>query len=320
MASFAEDVRRHLRFEPIAARPDTFVYRTTRFVLRRRTAVALGSLVLLASAAGAVATWSQARTARVQRDFALRQLSRAEAINDLNSFVLSDAAPLGKPFTVKELLARAEQIVQRRQGEGDSGRVDLLISIGRQYYAMDEDAGSKRVLEAAYRVSRKLPEPSTRAQAACALGSTLARSGDFTRAEALIQEGLREVSRQSQFVLDRAFCLQRGSEVARGRGASREAVARAQEAQQLLKQLPFRPDLRDLHALMGQASSETLGRAYLEFGRDLQAQGREDEARANLWQAAEHLRIALGADHPDARSALHAAQMLNSGAGQAGTD
>ena len=32
-----------------------------------------------------------------QRDFALRQLSRAESINDLNAFLLSDAAPSGRP-------------------------------------------------------------------------------------------------------------------------------------------------------------------------------------------------------------------------------
>ena len=36
----------------------------------------------------------QARAANTQRDFALRQLSRAEAINDLNAFLLSDAAAI----------------------------------------------------------------------------------------------------------------------------------------------------------------------------------------------------------------------------------
>ena len=168
-----------------------------------------------------LASWargSRRRTARAQRDFALRQLSRAEAINDLNTFLLSDAAPSGKPFTVNDLLGRAEHIVERQPGN-NTNRVDLLISIGRQYETQDEDAKARRVLEQAYKLSRGLRERSTRARASCALASTLARAGERQRAETLIQEGLRELPDQPQFMLDRVFCLLRGSEVARDRGA-----------------------------------------------------------------------------------------------------
>ncbi|MGH8722935.1 MAG: serine/threonine-protein kinase, partial [Burkholderiales bacterium] len=132
VTAFADDLRRHLAHEPIGARPDTLRYTTAKFVRRNRVAVALSTAVAIATIAGMVGTLVQARAARVQRDFALRQLSRAEAINVLNSFVLSDAAPLGKPFTVNDLLARAEHIVQRQRG-GTTARVDLLMSIGRQY-------------------------------------------------------------------------------------------------------------------------------------------------------------------------------------------
>jgi hypothetical protein len=41
----------------------------------------------------------------------------------------------------------------------------------------------------------------------------------------------------------------------------------------------------------------------LTLGRALKAQGKHAEARAAFRSAADHLRSALGSDHPDARSA-----------------
>ena len=300
VAALADDLLRYLSHKPITARPDTLAYRAARFVRRNRTAVALSSLVLLTALAGAVGTLLQARTARVERDFALRQLSRAEAINDLNSFVLSDAAPSGKPFTVNELLGRAEHIVQRQRSEHDSSRVELLISIGRQYYSQDEDARASRVLEEAYRLSRELPERSTRARASCALASVLARGGEFTRSEALIREGLQEASGQPQLVLEHIFCLQRGSEVSRDRGTSQEGLARAQQARELLKEAPLQSELLELSALMQLAESYRVAGQYREAGAAfrqasvlLSALGRDDTQTAgtlfNNWGLALHL-------------------------------
>jgi serine/threonine protein kinase len=43
VTALADDLRRYLKNEPINARPDTFTYRTTKFVRRNRTAVALAT-------------------------------------------------------------------------------------------------------------------------------------------------------------------------------------------------------------------------------------------------------------------------------------
>src|SRR5207247_10001343 len=127
-----------------------------------------------------------ARTARVQRDCAIRQLSRAEAINDLNNFLLSDAAPSGKPFTVDDLLARAEHIVDRQRDKRDPNRIGILVAIGRQYASQDEDAKALRVLSGAYDLSRQVTDRSIRARASCGLGEALSRGSEPTRAEILI--------------------------------------------------------------------------------------------------------------------------------------
>ena len=272
----ADDLDRYLRHETIRARPDTLAYRASRFVRRNRAPVALAATALAASLAGLFGTATQARTARRQRDFALRQVSRAEAINDLNSFLLSDAAPSGKPFTVNDLLGRAEQIVGRQHGERDANRVDLLIAIGRQYWVQDEDAKARRVIEEAYRLSQGLGERSVRAKASCAFASVLARTSEFSRAEALVEEGFGLLAGEPQFAIDRVFCLLRGAEVARSQGASGRAVARTESALALLKEAPVRLDLLELRALMD------LAECYRTAGRNREAAAAFEQAAARL--------------------------------------
>jgi eukaryotic-like serine/threonine-protein kinase len=270
VGALSDDLRRYLRNQPISARPDTIRYRATKFVRRHRTVVTLAVLAAVATTAGVVGTLQQARTARMQRefarnqrDFAFRQLARAEAINDLDRFVLSDAAPSGKPFTARELLTRAEQIVDRQQSDPAS-RVALLVAIGRQYQAQDEDANARRVLGQAYQLSRGLTDPSLRAQSACALGAAMAPSIDLQRADALVQEGLGELPAESQFALDRVFCLLCGSDAARERFAPKEAVALVEKAQSLLQDSPLRSEILNLRLLMELAESHRVAGEHRE--------------------------------------------------------
>ncbi len=272
---FADDIGRMLSDRPVLARPDTIRYRTVKFVRRHRMTVIAAGLALVFLIAGVLSTLMQAHKARMQRDFALRQLARAEAINNLNAFVLSDAAPSGKPFTVDDLLGRAERIVERQSGEPTS-RVDLLTEIGRQYTVMDEYAKARRLLEQAYGLSRSLSDVSIRAKASCGLAQTLSRLGELSRAEQLFQEGLSTLPREPPYALDRIFCLERGSEVARNRGISSEAIARAQAARDLLRQTPIPSELTELNTLI------TLAGAYSNAGRYREADDAFQQATARL--------------------------------------
>jgi serine/threonine protein kinase len=298
VTALADDLRRYLRNEPISARPDTLAYRGTKFVRRHRAAVALATLAFVGTAAGVAGTLVQAGKARVQRDFALRQLARAESINDLDNFLLADAAPSGKPFTFNELLEHAEHIVERQHSADLANRAELLTSIGRKYVGQDEDGKARRLLEQAYQVSRGLSDPSPRAQASCALGSALARS-DLPRAEAFFQEGLRELPSEPQFTLDRVSCLLSGSAVARERGASQEAIARTQAARDLLAASPLRSETTDLRVQMDLAESyRTAGQysdaipAFEQASTLMTALGRDDTETAgtlfNNWALALH--------------------------------
>jgi serine/threonine-protein kinase len=276
VTALADDLRRHLRHEPIDARPDTLAYRTARFVRRNRVAVGLATLALAASAAGVVATLLQARTARAQRDIAFAQVMRADAINDLSSFLLSDAAPSGKPFTGNELLARAEKVVSGETGATGADRVELLISIGKQYIGLDQDEPAKRILEQAYRLSRDVEVPSTRAKAACALGNILSRGEGLPRAMPLVEAGLAELPDEPVYALERVDCLLSASGVARNAGHSEEAIARALEARHVLRASPFDSRPVELSVLM------ELGEDYREAGRNRDALAAFEEASGLL--------------------------------------
>jgi len=272
VTALADDIARYLNHEPISARPDTISYLVGKFVRRNRLAVVLTALALMAIVAGAAGTLIQARTVREQRDFAFRQLTRAEAINDLDNFILTDAAPSGKPLRLNELLERAERLVRREHDLTDVNHIQLLVSIGRKYQSQDQDASALRVLEEAYKLSRNVTDRTTRALAACALGNAAPRSGDPKRAQELIREGFQELPNESQFVLDRIFCLECGSRVSNDAGEPSEAVARALTAEQLVEGSPFRSDALQADTLMG------LAEAYRSAGRFVEADSTFDRA------------------------------------------
>jgi serine/threonine protein kinase/Tfp pilus assembly protein PilF len=285
--AFAADLRAHLEHQPISARPDTLAYRATKFVRRNRVQVALALAALAATAAGITGTLMQARTARTERDFAFRQLSRADAINDLQQYVLSDAGPAGKPFTVDDLLARAEHIV-RRQRSDPATRVELLLDIGGQYTTNDEYEKSRQLLEEAYRLSKGVPEPAIRAGAACKLGQVVSRMGDPVRANALWREGLADLPDDAFYLLERADCWSRGSEIAMNEDRPNEAVVRAETARQLLAKSPIRSDPDELGSMIVLAGAYNhagmRGPAismYQEAAKRLQDLGRDDTEMAS---------------------------------------
>lgn len=290
VTALAADLERYLKHEPISARPDTIPYRARKFVRRNRTVVALVALASITVVAGIGGTLVQAHKSRDQRDFAYRELSRAEAVNELNNFLLSDAAPSGKPFTVDELLQRAENILTRQQSV-DANQVELLVSIGRQYATEDEPAKAQPLLERAYRLSRALSDPASRSKASCALASLLSETGELRRAEALVQEGLQELPDAPQYTLARESCLLRGAEVAGDRGDSKTEIARVQMAQHVLDTSVFRSDLGDLHIFI------SLAEAYRKAGRFREA--------IAAFEQASRLETSLGRDDTENAGTLY---------------
>lgn len=262
-SAFADDLRRYLEHKPVLARPDSLGYRTGKFVRRNRAAVAVAALAFVALAAGVAAIVIQGRRARAERDFAFRQLARIEQHDEFLDFLLSDAAPSGKPFTVNELLGRAAHIVERQKPS--PMQIELMDWIGVDYGAQDQHKEAQSILEHAYQLSRQSADPAIRASGSCALGFELSRDVDLARGDALIQRGLRELPDDPQYALNRVTCLRQGSQVSREKGEISEAVKRMETARSILRASAFDSDDFEMSIALDLAA------AYSEAGRDREA-------------------------------------------------
>lgn len=258
VSALGNDLLHYLRHETVTARPDTISYRTAKFVRRNRVAATLASLALIAVLGGTIANIVQGLNARRQRDFAFRELARAEHVNQLDYLLLTDAAPSGQPIRVDELLQREEHMVQRENYNDSATHIKLLIAIGNHYLGRDQNGNAMRVFQQAYQLSRSLRDSSARAQASCAMAMAVDRTGQHSRAESFIQEGLRELSSDSEFALDRVFCLIRGSEVAQAHGNAQQGIVLAREADAALRQVPFQTDSLKLRVLLTLAAAHNL--------------------------------------------------------------
>ncbi|HZX95997.1 MAG TPA: serine/threonine-protein kinase [Myxococcales bacterium] len=285
-AAFADDLRRWLDGKPVEARRGGRRYRLAKFMRRNQWPVAFAMLAVLALGGGVAGILVQSRQAAraaalaaEQRDFAMRQLSRAEAINELDAFLLSDAAPGGKPFTVRELLGRAEQILDLQRGGSDENRAEILVSLGQQYLTLEEDGKARQLLGKAYELAARSGEVATRAKAACALADAVGEANELERGEKLLAEGMALLPQAPQFVLHRVFCLLRGSSIARAADNGQLAIERCQEAQRLLRESAQGTDLLELRVAMDLAESYRMAQRFQDA----------DKAFAQSWALLEGL-------------------------------
>ena len=263
VAALADDLRRWLAGRPVEARRGGRRYRLAKFVRRHRLPVGFAALALLALVVGVAGIVLQSQraaraavVAEAERDFAIRQLARAEAINDLNSFLLTDAAPVSKPFTVGDLLGRAERMIGKEQGWSPETRVEILLSVGRQFERIDEVARGRRLIDEAYTLSRRGRDAATRAAAACSLAHSESLAGRFDRAEALFAEAMAALPDEPQLALHRVSCLLHGSEIARYGEQPARAIERVEAAQRLLRESGQGSALLALRVAMDLAESQ----------------------------------------------------------------
>ena len=284
VTALADDVQRYLRDEPISARAESMTYRARKFARRNRAAVVLAAMALFALVGGLVGTLSQASRATAQRDLARRELWRAEAINDLNAFLIADIAPLGSAFTAGDLLKRAEDIVAQQEDDADGRRVEMLVSIGGLYSTLGETGGATRVLEQAHERSRSA-DVSLRAKASCELGRALVKTGDVARSRQLVAAALASIPEEPQNALTRMLCYFAAAAVENWSGNGEQAIIHARAAASLIGDAGTSDVVRLRVAMELAESYRIAGRyreaneAFAEAHARLVALGREDTQR-----------------------------------------
>jgi serine/threonine protein kinase len=301
VGAFEDDIRRYLRHLPIAARPDSVGYRLRKFTRRHLVPVTLASVAALALVAGLAGTLSQARRATAQaeradrqaaevtaqRDFARRQLARAEAVNDLNAFLIVDAAPMGAAFTARDLLERAARIVARQDEDPDGTRTDSLISIGAIYDNVGETARATQLLQEAYTAASSQPDSTLRGRAACELGNNIVKTGDIARARQLIAEGLAAIPDGPEFALARARCHMAGAGAENWADEGERALGHAKAAREAATAAGVVSPLFSLKLSMELAEATRMANRFVEANaafaeayEQLVSLGRESTERA----------------------------------------
>ena len=285
----AQDLRRYLGHEPVSARADTLAYRTLKFVRRNRLPVALALLALLALIAGVATTIWQAREADRQRDLALVQLVRADGINEFNAFLIGQAVP-GKPMTMRELLARAEEMVNERFASDRALGIELLVSIGEIYDVLEEVDNAERTMKRAYEASLDLNDDAVRATAACGWARTISLRGDYAEARKLIDAAVARLSGAARFDGIAAGCLIDRAFIATAEGDPATTLRFAQSALERLRDTPpgayaaTRANARHVLALGYDMLGESTraDHAYAQAMSELERIGREHTTNAGI--------------------------------------
>lgn len=121
--ALSEDIRRHLNNEPVEARPKTFVYVATRFMLRNRGGVAAAGLIV-----ALLVGWGITTTVMWNRTIAER--NRAVAAEQVATTIEASAGELVRDFLEGVLLTMSKQAgaeaVQKAAGESVQAYVKSL--------------------------------------------------------------------------------------------------------------------------------------------------------------------------------------------------
>jgi tetratricopeptide (TPR) repeat protein len=254
VAALAEDLRRHLAHEPVSARPDSLAYRSAKFVRRYRSMVAAGLVVVMAVTVGLVGTATQALRAQRERDNALRQLTYAESSSEFIGFLLQQGSD--EPFTMPQLLARGERLVQGQFAGDPVQRAYLLLMLAQQYGQARQPNKAEALLLRARDDVRNVDDLSLQVRIECQLALQMTDAGSFDRALPMFDAAivrLRGTAGSDDERATLAACLYGRAQLVYAREDMASALVDAQAALDLLGtprpgQLPLAIEARTLLA------------------------------------------------------------------------
>lgn len=159
--AFGEDLLRYLQSKPISLRVGQRFYRLQRFVARNRIPVALTITLVFALIAGGLGLWRQYLATGMERDTALVQRQRAEAVSSLLVSAFEAADPSrnrGAEVTAREVLDQAVRRIDTA-GVDAATRVTLLTTISDVFRNLGLSDDSMAAAQGATALSQDVPAP-----------------------------------------------------------------------------------------------------------------------------------------------------------------
>jgi eukaryotic-like serine/threonine-protein kinase len=194
------DLARYRAGRTIMARPDTALYRASRFLRRNGPWVAAGtalaaSLVALTlvSVRAAAASAEQARALTAERDRAEAEGGKAAEVTRflVSLFTAGDPMHPTAPLTVRELVDRGAARIEADVASA-AIQAQLMEVVGTVYRRLGDGDEAERFLESALRLHRDLdpPDSGAAASAMVALAQLLRDRGAYREAADLYREAL----------------------------------------------------------------------------------------------------------------------------------
>jgi serine/threonine protein kinase/tetratricopeptide (TPR) repeat protein len=186
-SALAEDVRRYLADEPVLARPPDLGYRVRKFLRRNRAVVCAAALVVLALAAGVVASTAQAYRATRAEAQALRERDEKEEARAEAEASAAHARAAARAAEEARLAAQA----QRTQAEDTAGLLESVFHRLNPRVAGGPNVESQLVAsmeELAARLEKEYAgQPAVQTRLRSSLGLTLLGLGKTRKAVRLLR-------------------------------------------------------------------------------------------------------------------------------------
>jgi tetratricopeptide (TPR) repeat protein len=293
VVEFADDLRRFLEHQPIAARGDAFGYRAAKFGRRHHRVLGAGamSVVVLVS----LVVFYTARLS-TERDRAQLEAARSSTVSELLIALLTSADPFRTPDSADPAAQSPLDIAARRIEQELSGEPELqarmFTMLGRTCERMDMHAKALPLERRALEISRRAlgPDSIVLAQSLNNLGVLYRELGNLGEAEPLLRESL--ALRRRLLGNDDKDVAVTLIELAR----VLNAVGRPDEAEPYIRE-----SLAIRRTVLGEQHRET-SVSKSELGRQLMRRGDLAAAEPLLRDALAIDMKSLGRDHPNTAS------------------
>ena len=195
-ADLAEDLRRHLRNEPVSAGPPSAAYRARKFVRRHRVGVAFGASVAVAVIVGlAGTTYGMIRAVNAER----RTRFEADTARQVADFLVglfeinNPSKSRGETVTAKEVLDRGASRIEVELGSRPALQARLMESMGLAYKSLGLFDASEPLLHGAVdgQIRASGTESPETARTKTTLAGLLITRGKVDDAYPMLQEALR---------------------------------------------------------------------------------------------------------------------------------
>jgi len=185
-AELWNDIKRHLRREPVLARGDTRGYRFRRFVSRHKIGVAAAAAVVVAISAGIGGVLWQAHKTALERDQVLAEIRRTDAVKNYLLFMFRTAGENQgeEPTTAKQVLDQSAKNLAEQYRDQPQTRAEIVEALGALYLYMNDAEGAAPLLRG-YLKSDDVT-PAARAQVSGLLAQAELQLGNKAEARRLL--------------------------------------------------------------------------------------------------------------------------------------